>query len=189
LLGPLTEPRLLVVFAATFMLTISFGLIEVGYPGFATAAGMPAFAGVLLAVNSVGSAIGGLAYGGLHIKLPIERQLPRVLMLVSIPLAAQALVTSPALLAAVALFAGLCIAPSLTMVTLLVSSNTPSRYATEAFTWSSTCIVSGLGLGNALGGRLVESHGAPTVFVLSGVMVGCAALCALFVRARLTAQA
>jgi MFS family permease len=189
LLGPLTETRLLVVFASTFMLTMSFGLIEVGYPGFATAAGMPAFAGVLLAVNSIGSAIGGLTYGALHTTLPIERQLPRVLIFVSIPLAAQALVGSPALLAAVALFAGLCIAPSLTMVTLLVSSNTPSRYATEAFTWSSTCIVSGLGLGNALGGRLVESHGASAAFLLSGVTVACAAVCALFVRPRGTAHA
>ena len=112
-----------------------------------------------------------------------------MLIFVSIPLAAQALVGSPALLVAVALFAGLCIAPSLTMVTLLVSSNTPSRYATEAFTWSSTCIVSGLGVGNAIGGRLVESQGASAVFVLSGITVACAAICALFVRPRVTAHA
>src|SRR6185436_1791528 len=35
LLGPLTEPRLLAVFATTFLLTCSLGMLEIGYPGFA----------------------------------------------------------------------------------------------------------------------------------------------------------
>lgn len=184
LLGPLTNTRLLIVYAATFMLTMSYGLVEVGYPGFATAAGMPAFAGVLLAANSIGSAFGGLAYGGTRFKLAIERQLPIVFIMVAIPFALQALIASPSALVAVALVAGLCVAPSLTIVTMLVSVNAPSRYATEAFTWSSTCIVSGIGVGNALGGRLVESHGAATAFATSAIVIVAAALLATQVRPR-----
>jgi MFS family permease len=189
LLGPLTESRLLIVYAATFLLTLSFGLVEVGYPAFATSAGMPAYGGVLLAINSIGSAVGGLAYGGSHFKLPIERQLPIVFLLVAAPFAVQALIASPSGLAVAALFAGLCVAPSLTILTLLVSLNAPSRYAAEAFTWSSTCIVSGLGVGNAIGGRLVESHGASAAFATSAAVIVGAALLATQVRSRLPVAA
>jgi Arabinose efflux permease len=44
LLGPLTEPRLLLVFTATFGLTLCFGLLEVGYPAWGTALLVPAWA-------------------------------------------------------------------------------------------------------------------------------------------------
>ncbi len=78
LLGPLADPRLLAVYAVTFLLMFSLGLLEIGYAGFATAAAMPAFAGILIAVNSVGSGAGGLLYGGTQLAMPVERQLPRL---------------------------------------------------------------------------------------------------------------
>jgi len=182
LLGPLTEPRLLVVLAATFMLTFTFGLLEVGYPGFAVAAGTPALGGVLIAVNSFGSAVGGIAYGGVHLRTPVERQLPRFLALMALPLAAHAVTTSPWLLALLALIAGLLIAPSLTVVMLLVSAYAPSRYATEAFTWSATFIVSGVGAGMAIGGQLVENHGAFAAFASATASILVAATCSLVLR-------
>jgi len=179
LLGPLTEPRLLVVLAATFMLTFTFGLLEVGYPGFAVAAGTPALGGVLIAINSLGSAVGGIAYGGLHLRMPVERQLPRFLALMAVPLATQVVTTSPWLLAALALLAGLLIAPALTVVMLLVSAYAPARYAAEAFTWSATFIVGGVGAGMAIGGQLVEDHGAVAAFALAAVSILVAASCSL----------
>jgi len=179
LLGPLTEPRLLLVLATTFMLTFSFGLLEVGYPGFAVAAGMPALGGVLIAVNSLGSAAGGIAYGGVPLRAPVERQLPRFLVLMALPLIGQSVTTSPWLMAPLALLAGLLIAPALTVVMLLVSSYAPPRYATEAFTWSATFIVSGVGAGMAIGGQLVEGHGASAAFALASVSVLVAAGCSL----------
>ena len=151
LLGPLADPRLLAVYAVTFLLLFSLGLLEIGYAGFATSAAMPAFAGVLIAVNSIGSGTGGLLYGGKDLAMPAERQLPRLLLLVVLPLAAHAVTTSPWLLALLALAAGLGIAPALTVVMLLISANAPSRYATEAFTWSTTFLVGGLGAGHPLG--------------------------------------
>ena len=184
LLGPLADPRLLAVYAVTFLLMFSLGLLEIGYAGFATAAGMPAFAGILISVNSIGSGAGGLLYGGVQLAMPVERQLPRLLLLVVLPLAAHAVTASPWLLAALALVAGVGIAPALTVVMLLISTNAPSRYATEAFTWSTTFLVGGLGAGHALGGSIVQAQGAPAVF---GVAAGAAAMAtigALGVRQR-----
>jgi MFS family permease len=178
LLGPLTEPRLLAVFATTFLLSISLGLLEVGYPGFAAQARNPPLAGLLIATSSIGSALGGLVYGGVHVAIAHERQLRRVLALLVLPLVAHALIASAGWLALVAFIAGLCVAPSLTIVTLLVASYAPSRYATEAFTWSTTFIVSGIGAGNVLGGVLLERFAPAVAFATSAGAALLAAGCA-----------
>jgi MFS family permease len=183
LLGPLTEPRLLAVFGTTFLLTCSLGMLEIGYPGFAAGAANAPLAGILLATNSIGSAIGGLIYGGVHFELPTERQLRRVLALVVVPIAIHAAITSAAALAVMAFVAGVLIAPTLTMVTVLVSTYAPSRYATEAFTWSATCIISGIGAGNALGGVLLERFDPAIVFASSASAALLAAACALTLHA------
>ena len=182
LFGPLTEPRLLVVYGATFLFTFCLGLTEIGYPGFAIAAGSPALSGVLLAVWSIGSAVGGLAYGALHLRMPGERQLSRLLALMALPLALQTVVDSALVMTALALIAGLMIAPTFTVFSILVMNNSPSRYATEAFTWLSTCIVSGVGTANAIGGIVLERSGAPPVFALSAAMALAAAACASVVK-------
>jgi predicted MFS family arabinose efflux permease len=129
-----------------------------------------------------GQRIGGLVYGGVHFALPPERQLRRVLGLVVVPIAIHAVITSAVGLAIVAFVAGFLIAPTLTMVTMLVSSYAPSRYATEAFTWSATCIISGIGVGNALGGVLLERFDPAVVFGASACAALLAATCALTLK-------
>jgi len=179
LLGPLTEPRLLLVFAATFGLTLCFGLLEVGYPGYATALAMPAFGGVLLSINSMGSATGGALYGGMRLRTPMERQFAAAMGLMAVPLFLHALVDPPVLFAIVAFLAGALIAPSIASQSVLVSRLAPSKYATEAFTWSSTFIVCGLGAGVALGGTLVEVVGVKPAFAIAGMVMCAMALLAL----------
>jgi predicted MFS family arabinose efflux permease len=87
-----------------------------------------------------------------------------------------AVTSSSWVLSALALVAGLLIAPIFTVLAMLVTACAPSRYATEAFTWSATCIVSGVGAGNALAGRLLEGPGAPAAFGLSAAMALAAAV-------------
>ncbi len=184
LLGPLTEPRLWLVFVATFGLTTGFGLLEVGYPAYGTALAAPALGGVLLAINSLGSALGGAVYGGLHFRLPVERQFACALALMVVPLFLHAIVTTTPLFALVAFLAGALIAPSIAAQSVLVSRLAPSHYATEAFTWSSTFIVSGIGAGMALGGFIVERVGVKYAFAVGAVIVGAMALLALAISPR-----
>ena len=172
LLGPLTEVRLWLVFTATFGTAMALGLLEVGYPAYATLLGVPALAGILLAINSLGSALGGALFGGLHLRAPIERQYATVLALMSVPLFLHAIFQQPFAFCVLAFVAGALIAPSITAQSVLVSRFAPAQYATEAFTWSSTFIVSGLGAGMAIGGAMVESTGLRSAFALGGVVVG-----------------
>lgn len=179
LLGPLTEPRLWLVFITTFGLTMGFGFMEVGYPAYGTALSMPAIGGVLLAINSLGSAVGGAIYGGVQFKAPVERQFACALGLMVVPLFLHAVVPTTFLFACVAFLAGALIAPSIAAQSVLVSRLAPSRYATEAFTWSSTFIVSGIGAGMAVGGAIVEAVGVRYAFATGGAIVFAMALLAL----------
>lgn len=189
MLGPLTEPRLLIVYAATFGFTVSFGLMEVGYPGFAIALAMPAFGGVLLSINSLGAATGGALYGGMHVKARIERQFAAAMGLMALPLFLHAIIDLPGLFAIVAFFAGAVIAPVIASQLVLVSRLSPAKYATEAFTWGSTFIVCGHGAGIALGGVLVEATGAKSVFAMAGAVMCAMAVLALLLSARAEAVA
>jgi predicted MFS family arabinose efflux permease len=178
-LGPLTEPRLLALYAATFALTMSFGAVEVGYPGFAGAIGSAPWGPALVAINSVGSALGGLLYGGSQFRMPLERQLPRIAALLALPVALHALVGAPWPLVPLAFAAGFLIAPAMTVVTLLVARIAPPRYATEAFTWSATAIVTGVGAGMAASGALIEQVGSPAAFLFAAASALVAAALAL----------
>jgi predicted MFS family arabinose efflux permease len=180
LLGPLTEPRLWVVFLAVAGVTTCFGLMEVGYPGYATSLEAPALGGVLLAINSLGSAAGGTLYGGLRFRLPIERQFAFALGLMSLPLVAHALFLQPVAFAITAFLAGALIAPSIAAQNVLVSRLAPPQYATEAFTWSSCFILLGLGAGMALGGVLVEYVGVRANFAAGAAIVAGMAVVTVF---------
>ena len=171
LMGPLTDSKLIALFSLTFGLTFCFGLMEVGYPAYATALGWVAFGGILLAMNSIGSAVGGFIYGALHLKSSLERQFTIALAIMSIPLFLHGVVDQNMLFALVAFLAGICIAPALTAQTLLVTRMAPTKYATEAFTWSSTFIVTGIGIGMACGGAIAETYHVKAPFVLAGAVI------------------
>jgi MFS family permease len=183
-LGPLRDGRLIALFAATFTLTMAFGAIEVGYASFGRAVGEDAWGPILIAISSVGSAAGGLVYGSLPLRAPLVRQLTLVMAVFSIPLALHLPISNPWLLAPVAFVAGTLIAPAMVVVTLLVAELAPPRYATEAFMWSGTAILTGLGAGMAVSGVLVESHGPNGAFALAVGTAALAAALALRLRAR-----
>lgn len=182
LLGPLTDPQLLLLFVVTFGLATAFGLLEVGYPALATSLSLPALAGVLLAVNSVGSAVGGAVYGVMRINMPLERQFGTLLGMMVLPLLLHAWVNQLLLLGIVAFIAGATIAPSIAAQSILVSRLAPQKYATEAFTWSSTFIVSGIGAGMATGGALAETYNATTPFIIAALVMAAMTAMSLLLR-------
>ena len=181
-LGPLTDPKLLLLFFIVFGLTTACGLLEVGYPAYATAIGLPAFAGLLLAVNSFGSVLGGAIYGGLHISKPVERQFAALLALFGVPLLLHGVIDHHIAFTLIAFWAGFTISPAFAAQALMVSRIAPAKYATEAFTWSSTFIVCGLGAGMALGGALSEAVHAKSPFVAGGLVMLSMAALAMFLH-------
>jgi len=183
-LGPLGAKPLQVVYAATFALTLAFGALEVGYAAFGRAAGADSWGPALIAINSGGSAVAGLAFGGMAIRTPLTRLLPVLMAAMAAPIVLHLPIGSPWLLAPFAFAAGALIAPSMTTVMLLISTLAPARYATEAFTWSSTAIVTGIGAGMAIAGALVERHGPNGAFAFAAGAALAGAAIALLLRRR-----
>jgi MFS family permease len=188
-LGPLTDPKLLLLFTTVFGLTTACGLLEVGYPAYATASSLPAFAGLLLSLNSFGSALGGAIYGGIHVKAPVERQFAALLALFAVPLLLHGVIDQHFAFALVAFCAGFTISPAFAAQALMVSRLAPAKYATEAFTWSATFIVCGLGAGMALGGTLSETVHVKAPFVSGGMLMLSMAGLALFLHTRASRNA
>jgi predicted MFS family arabinose efflux permease len=182
LLGPLTDLRLVVLFILTFGLTFCFGLMEVGYPAYATSIALPAFGGVLLTINSLGSAIGGAVYGGVHVRMSMERQFTWLLAFMVAPLALHGLVDQRTPFAMVAFLAGATIAPAIAAQNLLVARLAPPHYATEAFTWSATFIVCGLGAGMAAGGAIAEGISARAPFLFGAATIAAMALASAWIK-------
>jgi MFS family permease len=156
LLGALAEPGFAALIGVILCYSIAFGLTEIGVAAYATEVGAPSLAGVLLALMSVGSAAGGLAYGSRGWPLPLARQFAAMLGLMGVGLAWLALPWNPWLFAIWSIVAGIVMAPALIIQSMLVAKTSRPEYSTEAFTWSASALLAGVGLGLTAGGGLLE---------------------------------
>lgn len=158
--GPLSSPAVRALLLTVAGIGAGFGAIEVALPAYVEGEGArPAAAGVLLAVWSVGSIVGGLVYGGLHLATPPRRQLPVLVAALALGTFLPLLATG-AVAMGLALFAyGLAIAPFSACNSVLLGEAAPPGTTTEAFAWNSSMIFGGAAFGSALAGVLVERSG------------------------------
>jgi predicted MFS family arabinose efflux permease len=106
-----------------------------------------------------------------------------MLLLMGVGITALSLIGNAALFAALGVVAGVVMAPALIIQSMLVAKTAPPQYATEAFTWSTTCLLTGVGLGLATGGLILERASAAAVFGAGGaVSLGAAALAVMSLR-------
>jgi len=170
LLGPLAEPGFALLIAVILAYSTAFGLMEIGITAYATERGQPALAGVLLGLMSAGSAFGGLAYGSRSWGMPLTRQFAGALGLMGIGLAVLTLRWSPWAFTFWCVVAGIIMAPALIMQAMLVAGTTRPEHSTEAFTWSTCALLSGVGLGLAAGGGLLERFDSRAALGAAAVM-------------------
>jgi predicted MFS family arabinose efflux permease len=86
--------------------------------------------------------------------------------------------------AVLCIFAGVVMAPALIVQSMIVAKTARSEHTTEAFTWSSSALLAGVGLGMALGGVLVEIWHSPASFAAAGAAALLAATGALWLSRR-----
>ncbi len=185
LFGPLTEPAFSRLLVVILCYASAFGLIEIATTAHAAEAGSAAYAGLLLAIMSVGSAVGGLFYGSRTWRMPLSRQFPLTLGLMGVGVAPLAMGLPEWLFALYCVVAGVVMAPALIMQTMLVAKTSHPEYSAEAFTWSTTCLLAGVGIGLTLGGQLLEFTRSPSVFATAAaIAVGAAALALPMVKPR-----
>jgi MFS family permease len=181
LLGPLVSPVVRACLLNVLWIGTGFGTIEVGVLAFVDEQGHSrSTAGVVLAVWSLGSILGGLVYGGLHLSSAASRQLPLLVTVNGLAAALPVLAPDVVLLGGLLLLAGSTIAPFSACNSVLIGSSAPAGTVTEAFAWNGSMIFGGAAMGTAIAGVLVDAYGAEAAFlatVATGVLtIGSSAL-------------
>lgn len=181
LLGPLVSPVVRACLLNVLWIGTGFGTIEVGVLAFVDEQGQSrSVAGVVLAVWSLGSILGGLVYGGLHLSSAAARQLPLLVTATGLAAALPVLAPGVVLLGALLLLAGSTIAPFSACNSVLIGSSAPAGTVTEAFAWNGSMIFGGAAMGTAIAGVLVDAHGARAAFlatiVTGALTIGSSAL-------------
>ena len=169
-LGALGSPGVRTLVLTSLPAGIGIGICEVTLPAFSDASGAAATAGVLLAIWSLGSAAGGLVYGALPNRPPLNRVHLAVAALLPLGLLPMAAAPSVAVMALLVIPAGMFIAPLLATRNELVGWVAPEGARTEAYTWPVTAFVGGIAIGSALAGAIVESASWRTAFVVAAAI-------------------
>jgi MFS family permease len=178
-LGALESPGVRTLVTATAPVGFALGATEVTMTAFAADHGSRAAAGALMAAWATGSGVGGLAYGGReHTSAPGPRwvRLAAVFPLCSVPLL---FAPSIAVMAPLAVIAGLCLAPYMAAVNQLVGDVAPPGAVTEAFSWPITAIGLGAAAGSATAGAIAQGWGWRPGFaavVAAGALTGAIAV-------------
>jgi MFS family permease len=188
-LGALASPGVRTLILTSVPAGIGVGICEVALPAFSDASGAAATAGVLLAIWSLGSAAGGLVYGALPNRPPLNRVHFAVAALLPLGLLPMALAPSVAVMALLVIPAGMFIAPLLATRNELVGWVAPAGARTEAYTWPVTAFVGGIAVGSALAGAIVEGPGWRTAFIVAGAVAAVGTLIVAVRRNTLTEPA
>jgi MFS family permease len=166
----LSSRALRMLLAPIALMGFALGAIEVGLPSLALHAGSRSASGLLLAVWSLGSMLGGLWFGSRSWRSSLPTRYRALFM-------AAIVFTSPLILARSipegvfgALLAGLTIAPLFSTQYSMVSRAVTPGTETEAFTWVTAALVTGIAGGSAAAGGVISTGGVGAPFVL-----GCAA--------------
>jgi hypothetical protein len=153
--GPLRSRSVWVLMGAAFGVGLAVGAAELAITSFCSEHGAAELAGTLIAVQAVASITGGLWYGARTWRSSPGERLPVVALVFGLCWAP--LVAVPSIGAAFPLMAltGFGLAPTISLIYLLLDSLAPTGTAAEATGWVLTAIVGGAALGNALAGVAV----------------------------------
>jgi MFS family permease len=187
-LGALAAPGLQTLVLASLPVGFALGTLEVVLPAFSTEEGSKELAGILLAVWSLASGAGGLAYGARPARERLDRAHMRFALLLPAGCAVLFAATSPETMALLVILTGLPIAPLIASRNQLIERVAPRGTATEAFTWPLTALVAGVSLGAASAGSLVEAYSWTAGVVAAVTVSSLGALVLLLRRNTLGAQ-
>jgi len=168
LLGAFAHPAIRTVALSTLPVGFCIGAIEVALPAFSEAHGSAALAGVLLAIWSAASGVGGLAFGARGRRGGLVETFLLIALLFPLACLPLAAASSPAAMVALVVLAGAPIAPLIASRNELVGAVAPRGTSAESFTWLMTALVAGISVGNAAAGALIEAEGWP-----AAVLLGC----------------
>jgi MFS family permease len=166
-------PAVLRYAAVGVCLTVGFNMTDVATVDFVGGRHTSSVAGVVLAVWSGGSLLGGLWFGAGD-RPVTDRALARVATVAALGVGLCALAPNAVGLALILLVCGLAIAPMLARLYSRISAVVGEGSTTEAFGWLAVGFLIGSSVGSAAGGLSADAIGARWTFALAGAAILCA---------------
>jgi MFS family permease len=168
--APLSLGFLVPIMIACAALGAVFGGMEVVVVAFARERDILPYAGTMLMVWAAGSLIAGVVSGTIVWRASPRRRFRVGATLLAASLLPLPFVDHPVAVAGLFLLSGLSIAPTLISTVALTQSCVPASRLTEALGWTSMGMATGVALGAAALGRVIDGWGADGGFaVLVGV--------------------
>lgn len=156
-----------------------FGNAEVTTVAFAQEQGAKGYAGPLLALWALGSLLAGLITGAISWRAPLARRLRLGALAMTVATAPLFAIDHVWLMGLALLIGGFSIAPTLIATMSLVESRVPRSRLLEGMAFVQTGIIAGVAPGSALGGLVVDAHGASPAYLVSAGAGALAVLAAL----------
>jgi MFS family permease len=156
-------------------ITIAFNMADIGVVAFVSGRHASAASGVVLAIWSLGSLLGGLWFGAGNARVD-DRAVARSVVAIAVGIAAAAAAPGNIGLAVIMFVGGATIAPGLARLYSRVGSVAPEGASTEAFGWIALGLLAGSSIGAALGGLAVQTLGPRADLLLAAAAPGLAAL-------------
>lgn len=167
-IGPLAEPRMLLIMAPLLVMGSVFGGVAIFVPAFTQHLDARPWMGPLLAMISIGGVIGGVIYGAVPWKADLWHRYRVLTLGFAIP-ACFFVVAQPLwLLAIVLICAGLFVTPIFINAFLLVDRDIPADSRHEANIWvaASTDVANGV-IAMVIGSLVAADHWTAALGVLS----------------------
>jgi hypothetical protein len=167
-LGLRVPPPVIAVSLIAAALGLMFGAFDISAVAFADHLGYKSWAGVALGVLSLGSFLGGLAYGSRKWTFPLWRRILAFSLLVAAGFSLLAIQPNLVLFSVVGFFAGAAIAPLLASSDNVIQRSVKKHQLMEGLAWLRIGIGIGVGVGAWFAGALVEQNGARAGLMLAG---------------------
>jgi predicted MFS family arabinose efflux permease len=148
-------------------LTIGFSMTEIATVAFVGGRHATTASGVVLALWSGGSLVGGLVFGAGSAQVT-DRALAGVVAVAGVGLALAVAAPSKVGLAGILFVSGAAVAPALARLYTRMGAVAPVGAVTESFGWLAVGFQVGSAIGAALGGLCVDAIGARMTFAVAG---------------------
>jgi len=146
--------------------TIAFNMTDVAVIAFVSGRHASPASGVVLAVWSIGSLVGGLWFGSRAGRVD-DPAVARSLLAMAIGVGVAAVAPGPVGLGVLLFLGGMTIAPGLARLYGRVGATAPESASTEAFGWVAVGLLAGSSIGAAAGGVSVDLVGARMTFLVA----------------------
>jgi len=168
-LGLNVPPAVIAVAAIALGLGLMFGAFDISAVAFADEHGLKSVSGIILAVLSVGSLLGGLWYGSRHWKQPLWKRTVVFAGLLAVGFTAIGFVPNLLIFCILGFFAGAAVAPTMTNTDTVVQRTVLRDQITEGMAWLRIGIGIGVAGGAWVAGKLIEEYGARQGLHFAGV--------------------